>query len=76
MAARERAWPLDRVRLLGRYAEQKSWAWHNYADHAAEFSNPVPKEPIDFFEAAIVDHWPGRAIVLTPTFANVALRIG
>jgi len=57
-------WPLSDVRLLAPVLPSKIiGVGRNYADHAAELGNPLPKEPLLFFKApsALLD--PGADIV-------------
>jgi 2-keto-4-pentenoate hydratase/2-oxohepta-3-ene-1,7-dioic acid hydratase in catechol pathway len=68
----ERAWPLERVRLLAPILPSKIvGVGRNYAEHAAEFSNPLPKEPIIFLKPPTSIIGPEDPIVLTPLSQNV-----
>ncbi|MBV8366622.1 MAG: fumarylacetoacetate hydrolase family protein [Candidatus Eremiobacteraeota bacterium] len=62
--ARDRRWPLARVALLAPVLPSKIiGVGRNYADHAAELGNALPKEPLLFLKApsALLD--PGANIV-------------
>ena len=68
----ERAWPLERVRLLAPILPSKIvGVGRNYAEHAAEFSNPLPKEPMIFLKPPSSIIGPEEPIVLTPLSQNV-----
>ena len=68
----ERAWPLKRVALLAPILPSKIvGVGRNYAEHAAEFSNPLPKEPMIFFKPPSSIIGPEQPIVLTPLSQNV-----
>ena len=62
-----RSWPLADVRLLPPVAPSKIVALgRNYADHAAEFNNAPPKEPLIFLKPPSSLLAPGDPIVLLP----------
>jgi 2-keto-4-pentenoate hydratase/2-oxohepta-3-ene-1,7-dioic acid hydratase in catechol pathway len=68
----ERTWPLDRVRLLAPILPSKIvGVGRNYAEHAAEMSNPLPKEPLIFLKPPSSIIGPEEPIVLTPFTQNV-----
>jgi 2-keto-4-pentenoate hydratase/2-oxohepta-3-ene-1,7-dioic acid hydratase in catechol pathway len=68
----ERIWPLGRVRLLAPVLPSKIvCVGRNYVEHAAEFSNPVPKEPLLFLKPPSSLIGPEDPIVLTPLSQNV-----
>jgi len=57
--------PLDQVRLLAPAVPTKVVAvGRNYAEHAAEFGNPPPPEPLLFLKPPSAVIGPGEAIVL------------
>jgi 2-keto-4-pentenoate hydratase/2-oxohepta-3-ene-1,7-dioic acid hydratase in catechol pathway len=62
-----RSWPLADVKLLPPVAPSKIVALgRNYADHAAEFNNAPPKEPLIFLKPPSSLLAPGDPIVLLP----------
>jgi 2-keto-4-pentenoate hydratase/2-oxohepta-3-ene-1,7-dioic acid hydratase in catechol pathway len=62
-----RSWPLADVKLLTPVAPSKIVALgRNYADHAAEFNNAPPKEPLIFLKPPSSLLAPGDPIVLLP----------
>src|SRR5579864_3447895 len=62
-----RSWPLADVKLLVPVAPSKIVALgRNYADHAAEFNNVPPKEPLIFLKPPSSLLAPGDPIVLLP----------
>jgi len=70
----ERTWPLNRVKLVAPILPQPSkivGVGRNYAEHAAEFSNPVPKEPMIFLKPPSSIIGPDDPIVLTALSQNV-----
>ncbi len=68
----ERTWPLNGVKLLAPISPSKIVCiGRNYAEHAAEMSNPVPKEPLIFLKPPSSIIGPGDPIVLTPLSQNV-----
>jgi 2-keto-4-pentenoate hydratase/2-oxohepta-3-ene-1,7-dioic acid hydratase in catechol pathway len=61
-----RAWRLEEVRLLAPVDPGKIvCVGRNYAAHAAELGNEVPKEPLIFLKPPSAIIGPGEAIVLT-----------
>jgi 2-keto-4-pentenoate hydratase/2-oxohepta-3-ene-1,7-dioic acid hydratase in catechol pathway len=66
-AATARSWPLSDVKLLPPVNPSKIVAvGRNYADHAAEFNNPAPEQPIIFLKPPSSLLPPEDAIVLAP----------
>jgi 2-keto-4-pentenoate hydratase/2-oxohepta-3-ene-1,7-dioic acid hydratase in catechol pathway len=62
-----RSWPLSDVKLLPPVAPSKIVALgRNYADHAAEFNNQPPKEPLIFLKPPSSLLAPDDPIVLLP----------
>ena len=62
-----RTWPLADVRLLAPVEPTKIvCVGRNYAAHAAELGNEVPKEPLMFLKPPSSIVGPGEPIVLTP----------
>jgi 2-keto-4-pentenoate hydratase/2-oxohepta-3-ene-1,7-dioic acid hydratase in catechol pathway len=62
-----RSWPLADVKLFPPVAPSKIVALgRNYADHAAEFNNAPPKEPLIFLKPPSSLLAPGDPIVLLP----------
>jgi 2-keto-4-pentenoate hydratase/2-oxohepta-3-ene-1,7-dioic acid hydratase in catechol pathway len=62
-----RTWPVADVRLLAPVDPGKIvCVGRNYAAHAAELGNEVPKEPLIFLKPPSAIIGPGEAIVLTP----------
>ena len=62
-----RSWPLADVKLLPPVEPSKIVALgRNYADHAAEFNNAPPKEPLIFLKPPSSLLAPGDPIVLLP----------
>ncbi|HLZ93580.1 MAG TPA: fumarylacetoacetate hydrolase family protein [Candidatus Acidoferrum sp.] len=60
-------WPLAAVRLVAPVAPSKIVCiGRNYAAHAAELGNEVPKEPLMFLKPPSSIAGPGEPIVLTP----------
>jgi 2-keto-4-pentenoate hydratase/2-oxohepta-3-ene-1,7-dioic acid hydratase in catechol pathway len=67
-----RSWPLAEVKLLPPVAPSKIVALgRNYADHAAEFNNQPPKEPLIFLKPPSSLLAPGDPIVLLPEVARI-----
>jgi 2-keto-4-pentenoate hydratase/2-oxohepta-3-ene-1,7-dioic acid hydratase in catechol pathway len=67
-----RAWPLSDVRLLPPVEPGKIVCiGRNYAAHAAELGNEVPKEPLIFLKPPSSIVGPGEPIVLTPQSQRV-----
>ena len=67
-----RAWPLDGVRFLPPSVPTKIvCVGRNYRDHAAEFGNVVPKEPLIFLKPPSSILAPGEPIVLPPSSQRV-----
>ena len=67
-----RAWPASGVRLVAPVAPSKIvCVGRNYAAHAAELGNEVPKEPLIFLKPPSAIIGPGEAIVLTPQSQKV-----
>jgi 2-keto-4-pentenoate hydratase/2-oxohepta-3-ene-1,7-dioic acid hydratase in catechol pathway len=63
----DRSWPLSDVKLLPPVNPSKIVAvGRNYADHAAEFNNPAPEQPIIFLKPPSSLLPPEDAIVLVP----------
>lgn len=66
-AVTSRSWPLTDVKLLPPVAPSKIVALgRNYLDHAAEFNNPAPEQPIIFLKPPSSLLAPDDAIVLAP----------
>ena len=62
-----RAWPLASIRLAGPVEPSKIVCiGRNYAAHAAELGNEVPKEPLMFLKPPSSIIGPGEPIALTP----------
>ena len=62
-----RSWPLTDVKLLPPVAPSKIVCLgRNYLDHAAEFNNPPPKEPLIFLKPPSSLLAPDDPIVLPP----------
>jgi len=67
-----RSWPLADVKLLVPVAPSKIVALgRNYADHAAEFNNVPPKEPLIFLKPPSSLLAPGDPIVLLPEVQRI-----
>ncbi len=67
-----RVWPVADVRLLAPVEPGKIvCVGRNYAAHAAEFGNEVPKEPLIFLKPPSAVIAPGEPIVLTPQSQRV-----
>jgi len=67
-----RTWPLAGVRLLAPVDSGKIvCVGRNYAAHAAELGNEVPKEPLIFLKPPSAIIGPGESIVLTPQSQRV-----
>jgi 2-keto-4-pentenoate hydratase/2-oxohepta-3-ene-1,7-dioic acid hydratase in catechol pathway len=67
-----RSWPLANTRLLAPILPSKVVAvGRNYADHAAELGNEVPKEPLLFFKPNTSVIGPGDPIALPRQSTNV-----
>jgi 2-keto-4-pentenoate hydratase/2-oxohepta-3-ene-1,7-dioic acid hydratase in catechol pathway len=67
-----RTWPVADVRLLAPVDPGKIvCVGRNYAAHAAELGNEVPKEPLIFLKPPSAIIGPGEAIVLTPQSQRV-----
>lgn len=59
--------PVDEIKLLAPSAPTKIVAvGRNYAEHAAEFGNPVPEAPLLFFKPPTAVIGPGASIVSPP----------
>lgn len=62
-----RSWPLSNVQFLAPSAPSKIvCVGRNYAEHAAELGNDVPKEPLIFLKPPSAVIAPEEPIVLTP----------
>jgi 2-keto-4-pentenoate hydratase/2-oxohepta-3-ene-1,7-dioic acid hydratase in catechol pathway len=69
---RSRMWPVADVRLLAPVDPGKIvCVGRNYAAHAAELGNEVPKEPLIFLKPPSAIVGPGEPIVLTPQSQRV-----
>ena len=67
-----RSWPLSGVKLLTPVAPSKIVALgRNYADHAAEFNNQPPKEPLIFLKPPSSLLAPDDPIVLLPEVQRI-----
>lgn len=67
-----RTWPASEVRLIAPVEPSKIvCVGRNYAAHAAELGNEVPKEPLIFLKPPSAIVGPGEAIVLTPQSQKV-----
>lgn len=67
-----RTWPVTNVRLLAPVDPGKIvCVGRNYAAHAAEFGNEVPKEPLIFLKPPSAIIGPGEPIALTPQSQRV-----
>jgi 2-keto-4-pentenoate hydratase/2-oxohepta-3-ene-1,7-dioic acid hydratase in catechol pathway len=67
-----RSWPLAQVKLLTPVAPSKIVCLgRNYLDHAAEFNNPAPKQPIIFLKPPSSLLAPEDAIVLLPEVLRI-----
>jgi 2-keto-4-pentenoate hydratase/2-oxohepta-3-ene-1,7-dioic acid hydratase in catechol pathway len=67
-----RSWPVADVRLLAPVDPGKIvCVGRNYAAHAAELGNEVPKEPLIFLKPSSAIIGPGEPIVLTPQSQRV-----
>lgn len=67
-----RSWPVAHVRLLAPVEPTKIvCVGRNYAAHAAELGNEVPKEPLIFLKPPSAVVGPGDPIVLTPQSQRV-----
>lgn len=67
-----RTWPVDDVRLLAPVDPGKIvCVGRNYAAHAAELGNEVPKEPLIFLKPPSAIIGPGEPIFLTPQSQRV-----
>ena|SRR5208282_1904324 len=65
-AASNQAWPLNECRLLAPVSPSKIvCVGRNYAAHAAEFGNEVPKEPLIFLKPPSSIVGPEEPIILT-----------
>jgi 2-keto-4-pentenoate hydratase/2-oxohepta-3-ene-1,7-dioic acid hydratase in catechol pathway len=70
--ATSRSWPLSGVKLLPPVAPSKIVALgRNYADHAAEFNNQPPKEPLIFLKPPSSLLAPDDSIVLLPEVQRI-----
>ncbi len=70
--ATNRSWPLSGVKLLPPVAPSKIVALgRNYADHAAEFNNQPPKEPLIFLKPPSSLLAPDDPIVLLPEVQRI-----
>ena len=68
----ERAWPLDRVRLLAPVTPGKIvCVGKNYKDHVSEMGHDLPKEPVIFLKPPSSVIGPEEPIVLTPLSQRV-----
>ena len=66
------SWPLADVKLLPPVAPSKIVCLgRNYLDHAAEFNNPAPKQPIIFLKPPSSLLAPGDPIVLLPEVQRI-----
>jgi 2-keto-4-pentenoate hydratase/2-oxohepta-3-ene-1,7-dioic acid hydratase in catechol pathway len=64
--------PFGEARLLAPVLPTKVvGVGRNYADHAAELSNPLPEEPLIFVKPATAVVGPGQPIVLPPDSSTV-----
>jgi 2-keto-4-pentenoate hydratase/2-oxohepta-3-ene-1,7-dioic acid hydratase in catechol pathway len=64
--------PFGEARLLAPVLPTKViGVGRNYADHAAELSNPLPEEPLIFVKPATAIVGPGQPIVLPPDSSEV-----
>ncbi|MGB6458510.1 MAG: fumarylacetoacetate hydrolase family protein [Candidatus Acidiferrum sp.] len=67
-----RSWPVAHVRLLAPVEPTKVvCVGRNYAAHAAELGNEIPKEPLIFLKPSSAIVGPGDPIVLTPQSQRV-----
>lgn len=67
-----REWPLGQTRLLAPILPSKVVAvGRNYADHAAEFGNAVPDEPLIFLKPSTSVIGPGAQILIPPSSHQV-----
>ncbi|HXP23250.1 MAG TPA: Rv2993c-like domain-containing protein, partial [Candidatus Sulfotelmatobacter sp.] len=67
-----RAWPVNEVRFVAPTEPSKIvCVGRNYAAHAAELGNEMPKEPMIFLKAPSSVIGPGEAIVLTKYSSRV-----
>jgi 2-keto-4-pentenoate hydratase/2-oxohepta-3-ene-1,7-dioic acid hydratase in catechol pathway len=67
-----RSWALADIRLLAPILPSKIVAvGRNYADHAAEFGNAVPEEPLIFLKPSTSIIGPNASILLPPASARV-----
>jgi 2-keto-4-pentenoate hydratase/2-oxohepta-3-ene-1,7-dioic acid hydratase in catechol pathway len=67
-----RSWPLTAVKLLPPVAPSKIVCLgRNYKEHAAEFGNPLPKDPIIFLKPPTSLLAPGDPIILPPSSTRV-----
>jgi len=70
--AASRSWPLADVKLLPPVAPSKIVCLgRNYLDHAAEFNNPAPKQPIIFLKPPSSLLAPEDPIVLLPEVQRI-----
>jgi 2-keto-4-pentenoate hydratase/2-oxohepta-3-ene-1,7-dioic acid hydratase in catechol pathway len=70
--ATDRSWPLSEVKLLTPVAPSKIVCLgRNYADHAAEFNNQPPKEPLIFLKPPSSLLAPDDPIVLLPEVQRI-----
>jgi 2-keto-4-pentenoate hydratase/2-oxohepta-3-ene-1,7-dioic acid hydratase in catechol pathway len=70
--ATNRSWPLADVKLLPPVAPSKIVCLgRNYLDHAAEFNNAPPKEPLIFLKPPSSLLAPGDSIVLLPEVQRI-----
>jgi 2-keto-4-pentenoate hydratase/2-oxohepta-3-ene-1,7-dioic acid hydratase in catechol pathway len=68
----DRSWPLADVKLLPPVNPSKIVCLgRNYKEHAAEFGNPLPKEPIIFLKPPTSLLAPGDPIILPPSSQRV-----
>jgi 2-keto-4-pentenoate hydratase/2-oxohepta-3-ene-1,7-dioic acid hydratase in catechol pathway len=71
-AFKDRAWPLAEVRLLAPAVPSKVVCiGRNYAEHAAELGNEVPKEPLIFLKPPSSVIGPDEAILIPPISQRV-----
>jgi 2-keto-4-pentenoate hydratase/2-oxohepta-3-ene-1,7-dioic acid hydratase in catechol pathway len=68
----DRSWPLDDVKLLTPVVPSKIVCLgRNYVDHAAEFNNPTPAEPLIFLKPPSSLLAPDDPIVLPPNIQRI-----
>jgi 2-keto-4-pentenoate hydratase/2-oxohepta-3-ene-1,7-dioic acid hydratase in catechol pathway len=70
--ATDHAWPLEKVRLMPPVIPSKIvCVGRNYAEHAAELGNTVPKEPLIFLKPPSAVIGPDEPIVMPPESKRV-----